>query len=216
MAIPSSALSELEGRQRLVDLELLEQDLHEAIRIGYGHAAGCTSHDPRSLPGTLAWGKGTGHLRDLLKVRGWTADSCSNYETVVHPTNSHAVALAAGTVGTGRRDGFPRTKTPKGPATSQAVTRNAQLSFVGQDPAFGDLPVEDKDRATWLLLHYYDRGREEIRLELSCPDAMSGKQVTGWRERILLMPVPFASDVEIDIHDEDDADINVDVSRRPD
>jgi hypothetical protein len=216
MAIPSSALSELHARQRLGDLNLTEQDLREAIRIGYGHAAGCTNHDPCSLPGTLAWGKGTGHLRDILKLRGWTADSLSNFETVVHPSNSHAVALAAGTADTGRRGGLPRTRTPKGPATSRVVRRNAQLSFVGNDPAFGDAPVADKDRATWLLLHHYDKDAGEIRLELSWPAEMSGKQVTGWRERILLVAVPFSSDVEIPIDDEDDIDIDVDVSRRAD
>ncbi len=211
-------MSDLEGRQRLghLDLDVTAHELREAIQIGYGHAAGCTNHDPRSLPGTLAWGKGTGHLRDVLKVRGWTADSCSNYETVVHPSNSHGIALAAGTADTGRRDGSPRTKTPKGPATSRAVMRNAQMSFAGEDPAFGDAPGENSDRATWLLLHYHDRAAEEIRLELSCPDEMSGQQVTGWRERILLDAVPFSTDVEIPIEDDTDIDIDVDVSRRAD
>lgn len=213
MAIPRSTLGELEGQERLGDLDVATHELREAIRIGYGHAAGCTNHDPRSLPGTLAWGKGTGHLRDVLKLRGWVADSYSNYETVVHPSNSHAIALAAGTADTGRK-ALPRTKTPKGPATSRAVRRNAQMSFVGADPAFGYVAVEDEHRTTWLLLHYHDRVADQIRLELSCPDEMTGKQVTGWSERIPLEPVPFATDVEID--NEDDVDIDVDVSRRAD
>lgn len=215
MTIPRSALSDLEGRQRLAELDLSADELREAIRTGYGHAAGCTNHDPRSLPGMMAWGKGTGYLRDLLKMRSWRPDSTSNYETVVHPTNSHAVALASGTAETGDADLTPRTKTPKGPATSRAVERNRQLSFAGQDPAFEDAPVADKHRETWLLLHYHDRKSDEIRVELSCPAEMSGKQVTGWRERILLEPVPFSTDLEIDFDDEDDGDIDVDVSRWP-
>lgn len=58
--------------------------------------------------------------------------------------------------------------------------------------------------------------KEEIRLELSCPDAMNGKQVTGWRERIVLDPISFSTDVDFDGDDEDDIDTNVDVARRAD
>lgn len=217
MTIPSSALPEPEGLSRLAALELSAEILREALRIAYGYAAECTAHDPRSLPGILAWGKGTGYLRDALKPQGWAANSDSNFETIVHPDNTHAVALAAGTAQTGRRDATPRTKTPKGPATRTAVARNQQMSFAGLDPAFGVTPVADGRRVTWLLLHFHDRGAGEIRLELSCPDEMSGKQVTGWRERIILEPVPFSTDIEIDIdiYDHDDGDIDVDVSRRP-
>jgi hypothetical protein len=52
---------------------------------------------------------------------------------------------------------------------------------------------------------------------LSCPDEMNGRQVTGWRERIILEAVPFSTELEIDINieDDDDGDIDVDVSRRP-
>src|SRR4051812_20799660 len=123
MSVPRTALSGFPARQRLFELGVTEAIPREAARIGYSHAAGCTSHDPRNLPGTLAWGKGTGALRDLLKPSGWTADSDSNLESVAHPTNSHAIALAAGTADTGREDGRPRTRTPKGPATSRVVKR---------------------------------------------------------------------------------------------
>lgn len=216
MSVPSSVLSPEDGADRLAALGLTAVDLHEALRIGYGYAAGCTGHDPRILPGILAWGKGIGNLRDGKKTAGWTADSGSNYETVVHPSNSHAVALASGTADTGRANATPRTKTPKGPATSRVVARNVQLSFAGADPAFGETPVEDEKRATWLLLHFYDKAAEEIRCELSCPSEMTGKQVTGWSERILLEPVPFSIDLDIDIDDDDEGDIDIDVSRRSD
>ncbi len=216
MSIPSSVLSKEAGIDRLARLGVTANDLRESLHAGYSYAAGCTGHDPRSLPGILAWGKGIGHLRDVMKTRGWTADSTSNYETVVHPTNAHAIALASGTPETGRADGTPRTKTPKGPATSRVVKQNQQLSFAGADPAFGDALVDDKDRETWVLLHYYDREAEEIRCELSCPSEMTGKQVTGWRDRIMLDPMPFSADLEIDVDGDDAGEIDIDVSRRAD
>jgi hypothetical protein len=215
MSIPTSILDADEVPDRLAQLGLDADVLREALRIGYGHAAGCTEHEPHSLPGTLVWGKGIGNLRDVMKVRSaWRPDSTSNYETVVHSSGSHGVALALGTAQTGRRDGHPpRTKTPKGPATMRVIELNRQLTLVGEDPAFGTDSADVAPRETWLLLHHYDPVAEEIRCEPSCPAVMEGKQVTGWRQRILLEPVPFSLNLEFPLDDDAD-DIDIDVSRR--
>ena len=216
MAIPSSAVDGAIAHVRLEQLALTVEELREAMQVGYTAAAGCTEHDPRSLAGTLAWGKGIGHLRDLTKLRGWTSDRTANYETTVHPSNSHAVAIAAGTAETGRTDGLPpHTKTPKGPATSRAVARNAQLSLGQGTDVFRGTgePVDDEDRETWVLLHHFDKDAEQIRLELSLPLEMSGKQITAWAERLILPPIEFSSEVEIE-DVEPDVPIDIDVSRR--
>jgi hypothetical protein len=222
MAIPSVALSGFPADHRLRQLGYTVDELHEAAHVGYTAASGCTDHDPRSLPGTLAWAKTIGHLRDIKKPEGFTANRTANFETIVHPTNAHAVAVAAGTADTGRSDATPRTKTPKGPATSAAVRQNLQLPlghgtdvFAGQGVAATHVVVDDHQRQTWFFLHYFDRKAEEIRLEVSCPSEMKGDQITSWRERIVLPPLPFASDVDIDIDDEDD-DIEIDVTRKVD
>ena len=137
----------------------------------------------------------------------------------MHPTNSHAVAISSGTSQTGIANGPPpRTKTPKGPATSRAVKRNAQLSLGQGTGVFAGTgaEVDDKDRETWILLHYFDVDAEEIRLELSSPLTMEGKQITAWRERIILAPFDFATHVEINFTNdrEDDLAIDIDVPRR--
>lgn len=220
MSAPSTALIGPNAGRRLEEFGLTAAELESALQVGYSHAAGCTSHDPRSLAGTLAWGKGIGHLRDLLKPRGWSADRSSNYETVVHPTNVVCVTLAAGTSETGRDGVAPRTRAPKGPATSRAVRRNRQLSLgVGTDvfEGTGGRETDDQNRETWLLLHYYDEDAGEIRHELSCPEEMSGKHITAWRERILLDPIAFESGVTIDVDiDADEPTIDIDVKRRAD
>lgn len=212
MSVPFVAIEGEPARSRLQQLDLRVEELREAVEVGYACAADCTDHDPLSLPGIMAWGKTLGHLRDLTCLRGWTADRDANYETTAHPTNSHRVAVTAANPDTGRPDATPRTRTPKGPATSRAVRRNAQLQIVGLvTPA---LP-EDGDRELWMLLHYFDRDAGEIRIELSCPRTMEGPQITAWRERIIIEPVPAELDIPVD-HDEDDEDdIDIDVSRKP-
>jgi hypothetical protein len=150
-AIPLTVVSGFPADERLRQLDLTADELCDAAHVGYTHAADCTDHDSQSLPGTLAWGKGIGHLRDLTKPRGWK-DRDSNYETVVHPSSSRGVALAAGTADTGRHDGVPGTKPPKGPATSRAVNRNAQLPLRHETDVFAGTgePVDDAHRETWL------------------------------------------------------------------
>lgn len=196
---------------RLAALDLDEALLREAIDIGYQHAATCTSHDPPNLPGILAWAKPIRHLRDTLTPRGWGADDTRNYSTVVHPSGGFAVAVAAGTAATGRPDGRPTTRTPKGPATEEAVNRN-QLSLAELSPSsFDSPPTQVELRQTWLLLHHADAGAEEIRLELSLPDVIVGGYVTGWRERLVIEPLAQSITVEIE---DDVEEITVDVRRR--
>ncbi len=219
MAVPRTVVLGPIASLRLQQLDLSAEELQEVVMIGYTAAAGCTEHDPRSLPGILAWGKGVGHLRDLTKPRGWKANRTSNYETAVHPSNSHAVALAAGTSETGRSDGLPpRTKRPKGPATDRVVRQNAQLRLGDGTDVFAGTGVEvdDAERETWLLLHYFDREGGEIRIELSSPNEMTGANITAWRERILLPAVEFSTDVEISIDDQPDEAIDIDVRRKAD
>lgn len=91
MAVPVTAVTGPLADLRLADLGLTATDLQEAVRYGYAYAAGCTANDPLVLPSTLAWGKGTGHLRDSAKPRGWKADRLENFESVVH-RRAHTVS----------------------------------------------------------------------------------------------------------------------------
>jgi hypothetical protein len=217
--IPTTVLTGPAAQLRLGQLGVSADELLATLSTGYGYAAGCTDHDPRSLPGMLVWGKGIGHLRDLKRPDGWRAARHSNYETTVHPQGTHQIALASGTSQTGDPNGPPpRTRTPKGPATSRAVKRNRQLSLDQGTNVFAGPGVEsfaEQDRATYLLMHYYHIGAGEIRAELSRPEAMEGKHISEWRERIIVPVLPFAEDVRL--LDEDPIDeIDVDVRRKAD
>src|SRR3954447_10326070 len=91
--IPTTVLTGAAATLRLAQLGVDAQELLAALSTGYGHAAGCTDHDPRSLPGTLVWGKGIGHLGDMRRPRGGRPARHSNYETAVHRQGTHQIAL---------------------------------------------------------------------------------------------------------------------------
>lgn len=221
MTIPLSAIEGQDATPRLLQLDLSASELQQVVLVGYTAAADCTDHEPRTFVGMMPWGRGLGHLRDLTAPRGWRADRIDNYETAAHPSNSHCVAISSGSADTGRVKGMPRTRNPKGKMTRRMVERNRQLSLGHGTDVFagtGEPVIEDEGRETWLLLHYYDREKEEVRLELSCPSEMTGKQITDWRERIIIDPVPFNGEIDAEIEDIDEQDlaIDIDVTRRAD
>ena len=221
MTIPLSAIEGQDATSRLLELDLTASELQQVVLVGYTAAADCTDHEPRTFVGMMPWGRGLGHLRDLTAPRGWRADRIDNYETAAHPSNSHCVAISSGSPDTGRVKGMPRTRNPKGKMTRRMVERNRQLQLGQGTDVFADTGepvIEDEDRETWLLLHYYDRENEEIRLELACPSEMTGKQITDWRERIIIEPVAFNGEIDADIEDIDEQEIaiDIDVTRRAD
>jgi hypothetical protein len=224
VTIPLTALAGSDATERLVALDLNAGELQEVALVGYTAAANCTEHEPRTFVGMMPWGRGLGHLRDLTIPRGWRADRIDNYETVAHPSNAHSVAICSGSPDTGRASGSPRTRNPKGRMTQRMVERNnRQLSLAHGNDFFAgtgepQIEVEDTHRVTWLLLHHYDREQEEIRLELSCPWEMTGKQITEWRERIIIDPVPFNGEITTIEEDLDAQDLAIDiaVTRRAD
>jgi hypothetical protein len=198
---------------RLDALGVAAEVLGNACHYGLQHAFQCTRHDPPMLPGVLAWGKTMRYLRDQLVPLGWTVSNARNYATVVHPQGGLAITVAAGDANTGLSDAVPSTKHEKGPATRDAVRQN-QLTFADVSESFPVPTRDDLGSLTWLLLHYADEEREEIRMELSLPQDMTADgYVTTWRERILLPSVPFSPTPE-EAGDEDEPEIDISVERR--
>ena len=217
MKAATAVVSGPDAEQRLREMQLSDEALRTSLELAYIAASACTENEPRSAPGSTVWARAVGGLRDQVIPDGWTIDRAANYETTVSPDESRAVAVATGTKETGRTGGLPpRTKTPKGPATRRAVEHNSQLSFadVNPDEFEGAIKRDPSERETWLVLHHFDRDAKEIRRELSLPDAMEGSTITGWRERIILDPIPFDADIEIDYDDAGDDHVEVEVRRR--
>jgi hypothetical protein len=213
VTIPSTAVTGAAAQTRLAAFGLSESVLRQAVQLAFERADDCVSTHPLSFRGTTAWAEIISQLRLLLAEGGWTVDRPSNLELVAHPENRIAVGVAAGTSQTGIDDGLsPRTRTPKGSATETFVDRNQQLSFAVVDQDFAAVLGENPQRATWLLLHYYDATNNEIRIELSLPSEMRGAAVVSWEERLILEPLPWdGSPVE---YDDEDEQVDVQVQRR--
>ena len=170
---------------RLDELGLKREDLLEAVHFGSIYAAECTRHDPRSLAGTLLWGKTVRHLRDQLIPAGWNVSDKRNFPLTVHPSGRWAIGVASGDEHTGIPDETPSTRYDRGPATRQVVNTN-QLSFAAVSADFAKLEV-GVIKQTWFLLHYRDDDADEIRVELSLPTEMTEDNfVMRWKERIIL------------------------------
>jgi hypothetical protein len=200
---------------RLLELGLTVNVLHEAIRIGEVHRRGCTLNDPLSVPGIVAWARTVRGLRELLLPDGWTRFDDHKIPLVRNPTKEIAIAVATGNAGTGNIDVVSKTKYPKGPATIAAVKQNVdQLAFeFYHDMTDTISQKQTSDCLTWVLL--FSRCRDEIRCELSLPSKIGEDgRLENWDERIILPSIPIDIEVSPKFHEEEGADIVVEVSRR--
>lgn len=206
----------LDIEQRLSALGLSEEPLRDVIRRGYLAFTNCTANHPRAIPGIWAWAETVRALREYVLPMGWRRCEDNNYSTVIAPSGRRAIAVATGDEGTGRIAATPSTKTPKGPSTIDAIECN-QLQFAFMEPETPRIAdqaaSEDEDeRVTWILLVHRTGG--EVRCELSLPSSIDGEgRINGWRERIVLSPVPLDDDL-VDVKHPVQPDIMVDVQRR--
>lgn len=178
----------------LQTMGLKQAVLRDAAEYGMRHALQCTNHDPKNLPGIIAWGKSIRFLRDRLVPEGWEPNGASNYATVVKGDKSLAIAAASGDAFTGKHgpNMNPSTRSPKGPVTQDRISVNQQLHF--EDIAASFPPAKQiTGLATWLLLYFWDEEHEEIRVELSLPEEMTeAGYVTRWKRRVILEAVPLS------------------------
>src|SRR5687768_4819659 len=169
-------VAEAEVTSRLYELGVSAAALRQAVEYGYQYASSVTLHDPNGAEGSMMWLKTNRGLRDALVPQGWTVSRVKNYETTVHESGSHAIAVAAGNANTGIKDKRVSTKRERGPATREAVETNYQIDMFEADPdAFPHLlrPLTVAQLHTWLLLQYIDHRKQEIRSELSRPMEMA-------------------------------------------
>lgn len=217
MTIPSAVLQGPEADNRLAELGLEQSTLCASLAYGYGYAATCTGHHPLTLPGTMAWGFAIAALRDRLVYEDWKIGRFNNFETVIHPSGTHAVAVTSGDAHAGDPISTPRTRYRKGQAMELVVSGNLQMSLaaVAHDDALVPEEANPVSMRTWLLLHYYDRIAEAVQAELSLPSFIENGWVTGWAERIMVDPVPFSTGFDLPAeHDDLEDGIDIDINRR--
>lgn len=194
---------------RLARLGLTAEEIREAVRLGDEARQSCTDNDPASAPGLLGWIRTVRGVRDVLGAKGWSKRYEEGIELAISPDGSVAIAVATGDQGTGRSEGSPKTKNPKGPAMVAVMSRS-QAWLPTMAPPKASPPA--RPRSTWFLL--IARDSRQVRCELSLPSSIGADwRVEEWIERILLEPVPVSEEAERSPVDEE-PDIEVDVSRR--
>jgi hypothetical protein len=195
---------------RLAELGVTAEQLLDGVRAGELARASCTPHDPRLLPGVLAWGRTVRGLRERLCPLGWVRSEERSLATVGSPDGQITIGVSTGDEATGVESRSPRTKYPKGPATIAAVDQNQLWLAIVEPPATSD---DTSDRVTWILLIH--RAKNEVRSELSLPAAIGDDgRIDSWSERIILPVIALDQGGPDDGGADDEPNVDVEVSRR--
>jgi len=186
--------------QQLSFLDLDVAVLRDAALQGLSAWASCTANHPPTYPGTVQWAEGTRALRESLLTRGWSRKNEANLPLVVNAKGTIAIAIASGDAQTGKSEGFPGTRSAKGPKTVEAIRANRQqlhFEFMDIEPVLAS--INTPGRSTWLFLTYRDSSLKQLRCELSQPVSITAEgQVNGFAKRIILPVVPFGEDLRLD------------------
>ena len=176
-----------EVADRLAELGLSSVILRTAVMAGEAARSSSTPNDPPGFAGYIAWGQTIRALREQLAPLGWQRNDEGNYSTVTDEHGCVAIAVATGDENTGSVTASPKTKNPKGSATTAAIDANNQqlaFGFINAEP----IAQQSSSRVTWILL--IARSEDDVRCELSLPLATGDDaRIDVWQKRIILDPV---------------------------
>lgn len=159
--------------------------------------ATCTANDPPSFPGTVFWASVVRYLREELLTLGWHKDDPRNFSRSISPDGTKAIVVETGDENTGIcGPRMPRTKSPKGSATLDAIQVNReQLDLFTMTPGPTLRIAENDDESdqddgrllTYLFLVRLEDGRcySELSLPLVPGD---DHRIVNWSVR-MIMPV---------------------------
>jgi len=160
-----------------------EQLLIDVLISSEGIRAEATDIDAPTRGGTEAYFAKVRELRIGLLPFGWTYSNASNYCTTISPCRGHAIAVAAGTWGTGLVHPTPETARSMGEVTTRVVEVNQVQLSLFNSPVI----ARQEQPLTWLLLSH--RAGDRLYAELSLPDGQTENGVVcTWRQRFVLSP----------------------------
>ncbi len=185
-----------EAVDRLAEIGLCREDLTQALAGADAEAIRYQSEsDAKNASGLVRWARTVGLLRRRLHELGWTPEDPQNLPLIVSPSGDISIITTTGDGATGYQYDTPKTQYSKGSATKATVDadRDIQLSIMNllHDELAKEMShvvlAEDGNREVWCLLYHYNAFTGELRAELSRPASMeAGKQISEWRERIML------------------------------
>ncbi len=171
---------EFEVVPRLEQLGLTKHELLDVVRAAVGARRNATPFHPLSAGGLLAWIAGTAHLRRVFTARGWEICRRDNIEAIFNSeTGIKIIYQNADRAGDPLFD--PVASSKKGAGAARAVELGQYELF----PEVREREVVEITAPTWCLFVYADG--QDVRAELSCPQAINDEQFDGFHERILLI-----------------------------
>lgn len=178
--------------QRLAYFGLTKEPFATAAAENLAAYRSCTPNHPPTAPGFYGWSEANRSLREGLTYDNWTRKNETNLPLVINESGTMAITATSGDADTGITEGFPCTRSPKGPRIADAVRTNQRRFDFMEDRTAIVESMKVAGRDTWLFLIYRDIVRGELRYELSHPNRMGEDgYVEGWIERIVFPPVPF-------------------------
>lgn len=146
------------------------------------------SVDARTAAGTKAYLAGVRHLRFLFLTKGWTMDSTSGVESVVHTaTGMRIVYQSVDQACVGIRG--PQPINAKGPAAETAIKMGQGVLFREEElPEVAPEKIAGLNSTLWFLCVSVNEGDEEdVRAELSLPATIENGNFKGFLERIFII-----------------------------
>lgn len=163
--------------------------------------------------GIQQWLSTVENLRMLLASVQWHIHELQNCPFISSPDRVISIVVMTGNSETGK-NGFedPTNQAEKGAVAEDFVQKNHQLELFNRG-SFSLAKGNQKEAQVWALLYHYDKGRNEVRYELSLPTGFSNKKITDWGERILLGSIPN-NPTDFEIH-KDEPNISPSVEVEP-
>lgn len=197
---------------RLEQLGVTEVALREAIYQGHLQRTRMTLNHPRNFPGLVMWGEVVAALRDQLRPLDWIRQDVGSFPVTVNETLNRAIAVASGDEATGNPHAHPSNRSKKGRNTVEAIEANRQMVLF--DEFLQEIKDDVDGNQTWILMHYTDTVKGEIRFELSLPaDIGNDGKITSWSERILLGSISFDDEL-VEILQPGGPDIDIEIRRK--
>ncbi|MDE1479431.1 hypothetical protein KKJ01_14610 [Xenorhabdus bovienii] len=177
---------------------IADEALRAAIDDGLLEIRRSTELDAKTDPGSRAWGAVIRGLRRELLTNDneWSFSFVKGLNLTHNKAKGLNIIVMSGDKYTGLLDGSPKSKNPKGAATSTLVGENYDF-FYEQDTV---VQISDIDPTiNYVFLYFFDFGKKEVRYELSIPIGMTGSaektRIAAWKERNIFQAIPFIQKV---------------------
>ena len=192
-------------RAALHEFDLTLDELIEVVEAARWGRNSASQWDPTGFRGWLQYAHATRALRTALAEdrpasRKWRTDNTDGFCQTIDPREKTSITVSSGDEDTGRPDGQPKTRNPKGKCSIRGLRSNR----LQMDLFSFDEPADDP--LVWVLLIHVDE--DEVRAELSLPLGVDEtRRIDAWAKRIVIRTDSPPN--EGAKADEDDLDIKV-------